>query len=90
VIKIDGTGNSLRVDLDPTVPIQPNCEFVLKYQTDKSGLHGCTLMKDPATQEYAAMISFIPSFLDPGEEVDDLEGSGEYIFVLDCSGSMSG
>lgn len=36
------------------------------------------------------MVSFLPLFLDPGEDEEDLEGSGEFIFVLDRSGSMSG
>jgi hypothetical protein len=36
------------------------------------------------------MLSFIPKFLEEGETEDDLEGSGEYIFILDRSGSMDG
>jgi hypothetical protein len=46
--------------------------------------------KDPVTNEYAAMISFLPKFLEPGEDEFDLEGAGEFIFVLDPSGSMRG
>ena len=34
------------------------------------------------------MISFIPSFLEEGEDEDDLEGLGEFIILIDRSGSM--
>jgi uncharacterized protein with von Willebrand factor type A (vWA) domain len=36
------------------------------------------------------MFSFVPKFLEEDEDEDDLEGLGEFIFVLDRSGSMSG
>ena len=45
---------------------------------------------DPETQTYAAAVSLLPTFLEPGENPEDLEGSGEFIFVLDRSGSMEG
>jgi len=34
------------------------------------------------------MISFIPNFLEPDEDEDDLEGTGEFIILIDRSGSM--
>jgi len=37
----------------------------------------------------AGMISFIPQFLEEGEDEDDLEGIGEFIILIDRSGSMS-
>jgi len=36
------------------------------------------------------MISFLPQFMGEGEDLEDLEGTGEFIFVLDRSASMSG
>lgn len=38
--------------------------------------------------QLAAMVSFIPNFLSPDEDEDDLEGVGEFIFLVDRSGSM--
>ena len=46
--------------------------------------------RDPETGNYAAMVSFLPKFLEAGEDEEDLEGAGEFIFILDRSGSMSG
>ena len=51
---------------------------------------GYLLNYDPETSTYAAAVSFLPTFLEPGEDEEDLEGSGEFIFVLDRSGSMRG
>jgi hypothetical protein len=68
----------------------PDRDFIINYKTTSAGTPGCTVVKDPDTGVYAAMISFIPEFLAPGEEVEDMEGSGEYLFVIDRSGSMHG
>ena len=45
--------------------------------------------------EYAAMFSYCPKFKElesrrSSRESPDMESKGEYIFLLDCSGSMSG
>lgn len=58
----------------------------VKFRTESTNFPSCILQK--ANGKCAAMMSFIPYSL---EDISlDLEGTGEFLFVLDRSGSMSG
>ena len=80
-------------------------DFILLYRNQSFSKPSIILQKSPEYNEYAALVSFCPSFSDrvdiESETVDTnptnvyrnddhVNGSGEFIFVLDCSGSMRG
>ena len=58
------------------------------FRTENTGKPS-SLLSRTATGDMAGMISFIPQFLQEGEDEDDLEGIGEFLIVFDRSGSMS-
>lgn len=60
-------------------------DFVLEYWTEKSKEPRVILQKDPSFPQYAAAVTFCPEFA-----TEPKQAAGEYIFVLDCSGSMGG
>ena len=62
-------------------------EIIVKIKTSESGAPSAILHRNESGQ-LAAMVSFIPNFLSPEEDEDDLEGIGEFIFLVDRSGSM--
>lgn len=64
----------------------PDCDLIILFKTEQFSTPSAILQKSAEFDGYAALISFYPSF---GEEADE-DGSGEYFFVLDCSGSMHG
>eukprot|EP00826_Nyctotherus_ovalis_P020298 TRINITY_DN1635_c0_g5_i1.p1 TRINITY_DN1635_c0_g5~~TRINITY_DN1635_c0_g5_i1.p1 ORF type:complete len:575 (+),score=109.59 TRINITY_DN1635_c0_g5_i1:316-2040(+) len=70
----------------------PNTDFILFYKTEDFGKPSVVLQKSEEYDEYAAMISFCPMFGEEtnSKETEDIDGSGEYIFLIDCSGSMGG
>ena len=70
--------------------ILPNKDFRVMYETVDSMVPQVKVQFDPVSQDYAAMLSFIPPLLDPGEDVEDLIGTGEFLLLLDRSGSMQG
>jgi hypothetical protein len=62
--------------------------FILTFYTNQAYIpNGIHELNDGG---YTSMLSLIPKFLEEGETEDDLEGSGEYIFILDRSGFMDG
>ena len=58
----------------------------VKYQAINTNVPTCIVQK--LENKFAAMMSFIP--FAPGVSLNDAEGTGEFIFVLDRSGSMNG
>ena len=58
----------------------------VKYQAINTNVPTCIIQK--LENKFAAMMSFIP--FAPDVSLNDAEGTGEFIFVLDRSGSMSG
>ena len=58
----------------------------IKYKSEDTGVPSCIVQK--LQGKYAALMSFVPFSTD--EMGDDLEGTGEFIFLLDRSGSMYG
>ncbi len=64
----------------------PDRDFVLKYQTEGINRPAvCIQQAKEFAPEYAALLTFCPP-----EVAAKSTGVGEYLFVLDCSGSMSG
>ncbi|OMJ74517.1 hypothetical protein SteCoe_26519 [Stentor coeruleus] len=59
--------------------------FSIQYQNFNSNEPSCIVSQYKS--QYVAMISFIPF---PNVSLDSIEGSGEFIFIIDCSGSMIG
>ena len=68
----------------------PNTDLIIFYKTENFSTPSAILQKAPEYDCYAALISFCPKFEDGVSEDTEVDGSGEYIFVLDCSGSMRG
>ena len=73
-----------------TYTYNPGGDNAINYTTTSAGKPSYLVNRDPETGNYATMVSFLPKFLEQGEDEDDLEGSGEFIFVLDRSASMRG
>jgi hypothetical protein len=89
VVVSNPDSNSFVVSLDLNTPFQVKSDFVLTYKTED--IHAPRyLIGKGIDDKVAGMFSFVPKFLDEGEDEDDLEGTGEFIFVLDRSGSMDG
>lgn len=70
--------------------VDPCKGFRVKYETADTMTPQVMVQRNPKTGEYAAMLSFIPPLLDLEEVVEDLTGTGEFILLLDRSGSMTG
>ena len=62
----------------------PTEEFWFKYRASVIA-PSCLIQR--LGDKYAAMLSFIP-YCAPGESVEDLESTAEYLVILDRSGSM--
>lgn len=76
------------IQLDRTRSYVPDRDFILNFYTPDAFTPRAIVQQ--VNGRYAAMLSFVPKFMENGETEDDLEGTGEFIFVLDRSGSMSG
>ena len=67
--------------------LTPENSLSVTYKS--SNMHTPTCIAQHKGEKFAAMISFIPLNTD-GHNPDYLEGTGEFIFILDRSGSMNG
>lgn len=76
------------VTLSPNSTYVPDRDFILNFYT--SDAHKPKAIFETQEDKVIAMLSFIPKFIDEGESEEDIEGTGEYIILLDRSGSMSG
>eukprot|EP00826_Nyctotherus_ovalis_P031081 TRINITY_DN2481_c0_g3_i2.p1 TRINITY_DN2481_c0_g3~~TRINITY_DN2481_c0_g3_i2.p1 ORF type:complete len:450 (+),score=112.88 TRINITY_DN2481_c0_g3_i2:118-1467(+) len=70
-------------------------DLILLFQTSDPGKASVLLQKLPSDEYHAALVSFYPTFGEGTSSENalkefEISGSGEYIFILDCSGSMSG
>ena len=74
-------------NLNQEALIKPEETLWIKYKSCNTNLPTCIVQK--LGEKYAAMMSFIP-YSDENTSIEDVEGTGEYIFVLDRSGSMRG
>eukprot|EP00358_Blepharisma_japonicum_P000490 CAMPEP_0202947418 /NCGR_PEP_ID=MMETSP1395-20130829/11580_1 /ASSEMBLY_ACC=CAM_ASM_000871 /TAXON_ID=5961 /ORGANISM="Blepharisma japonicum, Strain Stock R1072" /LENGTH=752 /DNA_ID=CAMNT_0049648657 /DNA_START=120 /DNA_END=2378 /DNA_ORIENTATION=+ len=67
----------------------PDAGIEILYKTANSNVPLCTIQERKG--EYAAMLSFLPMYKQENEEIEDLQGQrGEFLFVIDRSGSMQG
>ena len=64
-----------------------NKHLWVKFRSSETNTPSCILQQ--IGSKYLGMLSFIP-FNSTIESLDEVEGQGEYIFVLDRSGSMQG
>lgn len=92
VVTIDNPAPHLQVTVSTNAAsrITANKDFRVTYETSDSMVPQVKVQYDPKTQDYAAMLSFLPPLLEPGEEAEDLTGPGEFLLLLDRSGSMQG
>ena len=61
----------------------------LSFMYRNESINTPTCITQRKGDKYAAMLSFIPQNTD-GKDPEYIEGTGEYIFILDRSGSMNG
>ncbi|CAG9313321.1 unnamed protein product [Blepharisma stoltei] len=67
----------------------PDAGIKILYKTANSNFPLCAVQERKG--EYAAMLSFLPMYKQENEEIEDLQGQrGEFLFVIDRSGSMAG
>jgi hypothetical protein len=76
------------VTLSPGSVYKPDRDFILTFFTSQAYRPKAILESNDG--KFTSMLSFIPKFLEGDEIEEDLEGTGEYIFILDRSGSMAG
>ena len=72
--------------LDVSQLVNPTEMIWVKFRTDFTNVPTCIVQQ--IGEKYAAMMSFVPFSMD--EAAEDAEGTGEFLLVLDRSGSMSG
>jgi len=77
--------NEVEVKTDPKKAYVPDKDFILFYKDENVKNPQVLLEKHPQYHTYAGVIRFLPTF-----SISENEGTGEFIFVLDRSGSMSG
>lgn len=83
-------GKSLFVELDPNDLHIPNKDFELLYSKKNMHIAQNILYYNPSTESYLAKFSFVPDFNDVKSETKESLQKGEYIFLIDRSGSMYG
>jgi uncharacterized protein YegL len=66
----------------------PEKDFILQFFT--ADMHVPRGVVQVVNHSYIGMFSFIPRFLENGECPEDIEGCGDFIFLLDRSASMRG
>lgn len=78
--------NFIRGVLNDSHKFKPENMITVKYKTGNTNEPSCIVQR--LGNKFAAMMAFVPFCLE--EIKDDIEGTGEFIFVLDRSGSMQG
>jgi von Willebrand factor type A domain/Vault protein inter-alpha-trypsin domain len=73
--------------LNTQVPSSNEPTIWIKYRSGVTNTPSCIIQR--IGNKYACMLSFIP-FCDDIDSIEEVEGTGEYLFVLDRSGSMRG
>ena len=89
-VTYDSSRLQASVVLSPTDPLPSQSSIRIEYLTATDSSPRLQLEQDPASGEYAGMLSFIPPLLSQDERVEDLEGVGDFVLILDRSGSMAG
>ena len=69
-------------------PQIPDRDFVLNYTSEELNTPVVRIQKSPFYSEYATIVTFCPTTAEGKDPT--ATGLGEYIFILDCSGSMGG
>jgi len=78
----------LSAKLNENAQIIPDKSVEISYKTSDANIPKCIIQEHEG--EHTAMLSFLPMYQEENEDLEDLEGSGEYLFILDRSGSMTG
>jgi len=82
-INKNSTKTNCKINLSEKIP---NIDFYIKFKTANMNTPQIILQKSEQFPYYAGAIAFCPNF-----DMKKCEnGPGEYIFVIDCSGSMTG
>jgi len=79
---------SKQISLSNNDEYLPNKDFEITFITED--MHTPRALVSGQGGDHTAMLSFIPRILNDGETLDDVEVPGEYIILLDRSGSMTG
>lgn len=87
---ISDTRRSASLRTDPDKGFLPDKDLEIVWETANSLEPHITLQYNPSSRLYSAMLSFIPPLIDPGEVAEEVTGMGEFIYILDRSGSMAG
>lgn len=88
-VKLQETDRKAEILLAPTQRL-PATDIQVEFTTAQATVPSLQTQYDPFTDEYVCMLSFIPPLLSSGQSAADLEGSGDFVLIIDRSGSMSG
>jgi len=88
-VKLQDAGKKVQILLasDQSLPVT---DIQVEFTTAQATLPSLQTQYDPSTGEYVGMLSFIPPLLPAGQSPEDLEGRGDFILIIDRSGSMNG
>lgn len=86
--ELTDSDRSACVYLNSTQEYDPTQDFMLQFNT--LDCHVPKAVVQSVNNGYVGMFSFIPKYLDEGEASEDIEGCGEFVFLLDRSASMRG
>jgi len=87
---ISPTRRSASMHTDPAKGFLPSRDLEIVWETANSFEPQITLQYNPSSHLYSAMLSFIPPLIEPGEVAEEVTGMGEFVYILDRSGSMAG
>ena len=86
VVNVKMTGNRAEVEVIDML----DKELQVLFTTSTDAVPAVQTEYNPVTGEYVGMLSFIPRLLEAGQDPSDCESTGDFILVLDRSGSMQG
>ena len=87
-VNLDDSGRKAEIVLISKQKLPSATDVEIELTTSEAALPSLQTQYD--RNEYVGMLSFIPPLLPPGQSPEDLEGTGDFILIIDRSGSMGG
>lgn len=89
-VNLEDSGKKAEICLISKQKLPSGADIQIEFTTDQAAIPSLQTQYDPVANEHVGMLSFIPPLLPAGQSPEDLEGTGDFILIVDRSGSMSG